>query len=208
MIAIDSQARQRRRTGAFGLATRVGVVRRVMRQPRLSRPMRHAATPRGSQGPRWHYVPRIPHCAGVALPQGQPGAVEPRTRLAVNSTEAAVDAALAGLGIIRVLEQVADELPPGSLQPILEEFAPEPMPVSLVHPHAGLLPLKTRAFLNWITPRLRARLQAIRLGAGEEGGPWNNEPAARAARAGFIDGQNGVRQLPMRFQARRSHHRS
>jgi DNA-binding transcriptional LysR family regulator len=89
-------------------------------------------------------------------------AVEPRTRLAVNSTEAAVDAALAALGIIRVLSyQVADELRSGSLQAILEEFAPEPMPVSLVYPHAGLLPLKTRAFLNWTTPRLRARLQAI-----------------------------------------------
>jgi len=44
------------------------------------------------------------------------------------------------------------------------------MPVSLVYPHAGLLPLKTRAFLNWITPRLRARLQVnpTRRGRGGE----------------------------------------
>ena len=42
-------------------------------------------------------------------------AVEPPTRLAVNSTEAAVDASLAGLGIIRVLSyEVADELRSGS----------------------------------------------------------------------------------------------
>ena len=89
-------------------------------------------------------------------------AVEPRTRLAVNTTGAAIDAALAGLGIIRVLSyQVADELGSGRLVAVLEEFAPEPMPVSLVYPDAGLLPLKTRAFLNWTTPRLRARLQAI-----------------------------------------------
>jgi DNA-binding transcriptional LysR family regulator len=89
-------------------------------------------------------------------------AVEPRTRLAVNTTGAAIDAALAGLGIIRVLSyQVADELGSGRLVAVLEEFAPEPMPVSLVYPDAGLLPLKTRAFLNWTAPRLRARLQAI-----------------------------------------------
>jgi DNA-binding transcriptional LysR family regulator len=146
------------------IATRVGVVRRVIcASPvylaRCGTPERpedlkdhHGITFRGFPiAPEWRYRKDSPALA-----------VEPRTRLAVNSTEAAVDAALAGLGIIRVLSyQVADELRSGSLQPILEEFAPEPMPVSLVYPHAGLLPLKTRAFLNWTTPRLRARLQAI-----------------------------------------------
>lgn len=86
-------------------------------------------------------------------------AVEPRSRLAVNTTEAAIDAAVAGLGIARVLSyQVADELRSGALQPLLEAFAPEPMPISLVYPDQGLLPLKVRAFLNWSAPRLRARL--------------------------------------------------
>ena len=67
--------------------------------------------------------------------------VEPRTRLAVNTTEAAVAAAIAGLGIIRVLTyQVADELRSGELQVVLGEFAPAAMPVSLVYPDAGLLP--------------------------------------------------------------------
>lgn len=88
--------------------------------------------------------------------------VEPRMRLAVNTTEAAVAAALAGLGIIRVLTyQVADELRSGELKIVLGEFAPAAMPVSLVYPDAGLLPLKVRAFLDWTAPRLRARLQAI-----------------------------------------------
>jgi hypothetical protein len=32
------------------------------------------------------------------------------------------------------------------------------MPVSLVYPDQGLLPLKVRAFLDWSAPRLRARL--------------------------------------------------
>jgi DNA-binding transcriptional LysR family regulator len=87
---------------------------------------------------------------------------EPRTRLAVNTTEAAVAAAVAGLGIVRVLTyQVADELRSGELQAVLGEFAPAPMPVSLIYPDGGLMPLKVRAFLNWAAPRLRTCLQAI-----------------------------------------------
>lgn len=85
--------------------------------------------------------------------------VEPRWRLAVNTTEAAVQAALAGLGVIRVLSyQVEDELRSGRLQTLLEDFAPEPIPVSLVYATADLLPLKVRSFLDWAVPRLRAGL--------------------------------------------------
>ncbi|WGD31513.1 LysR family transcriptional regulator [Ancylobacter sp. WKF20] len=86
-------------------------------------------------------------------------AVEPRPRLAVNTTEAAIQAALAGLGIIRVLSyQVADELRAGRLQELLPTFAPEPLPVNLIYPEAGLMPLKVRCFMDWAVPRLRARL--------------------------------------------------
>jgi len=84
---------------------------------------------------------------------------EPRTRLAVNSTESAVAAAVAGLGIARLLSyQVEQELRSGSLVTILDAFAPEPLPVHLVYPEASLLPHKARAFLDWAAPRLRARL--------------------------------------------------
>lgn len=87
--------------------------------------------------------------------------VEPRTRLAVNSTEAAIDAAVAGVGIARVLSyQIVDELRSGALVPLLEPFAPEPIPVQLVYAAQGQLPIKARAFLDWIAPRLRARLPA------------------------------------------------
>jgi DNA-binding transcriptional LysR family regulator len=91
-------------------------------------------------------------------------AVEPRSKLAVNTTDAAIQAALAGVGIIRVLcYQVADEIKSGRLQILLPDFAPEPLPVSLVYPDAGLQPLKVRCFLDWAVPRLRtdmAQLQA------------------------------------------------
>lgn len=85
--------------------------------------------------------------------------VEPRTRLAVNSTEAAIDAALAGVGVARVLSyQIVDELRSGALVPLLEAFAPEAIPVQLVYAAQGQLPIKARAFLDWVGPRLRARL--------------------------------------------------
>ncbi|GLK56153.1 DNA-binding transcriptional LysR family regulator [Methylopila capsulata] len=86
-------------------------------------------------------------------------AAEPRRRLAVNSTEAAVAAAVAGLGVVRLLAyQIEPELRSGALVPILEAFAPAPLPVSLVYPEASLKLRKVRAFLDWSAPRLRARL--------------------------------------------------
>ncbi|WP_441242922.1 LysR family transcriptional regulator [Tardiphaga sp. 768_D3_N2_1] len=88
--------------------------------------------------------------------------VEPRSKLAVNTTDAAIQAALAGIGIIRVLcYQVADELKSGRLQILLPDFAPEPLPVSLVYPDAGLQPLKVRYFLDWAVPRLRADMAQL-----------------------------------------------
>lgn len=57
-----------------------------------------------------------------------------RTKLAVNTTEAAIQAALAGVGIIRVLSyQVFDQLRSGALQELLAEFAPEPLPMNVLH---------------------------------------------------------------------------
>ncbi len=88
-------------------------------------------------------------------------AVDPRPKLAVNTTEAAIQAALAGVGIIRVLSyQVSDQLSSGELQELLAEFAPEPLPVNLIHAPAMPLPLKVRSFLDRTAPRLRARLAA------------------------------------------------
>lgn len=92
-------------------------------------------------------------------------AVEPLPKLAVNTTEAAIQAALAGLGIIRVLSyQVSDELRSGQLQALLPEFAPEPLPVNLIYAPADLLPLKVRSFLDWTVPRLRARMAELHPG--------------------------------------------
>jgi DNA-binding transcriptional LysR family regulator len=82
-----------------------------------------------------------------------------RSRLVVNTAEAAIDAAIAGVGITRVLSyQIARAVRAGALAVALEEFEPAPWPVSLVHGARGLMPLKLRAFLDFAAPRLRADL--------------------------------------------------
>jgi DNA-binding transcriptional LysR family regulator len=84
-----------------------------------------------------------------------------RYRLIVNSTDAASDAAKAGLGIISVLSHhVASDFRDGTLVPVLPDFKRETLPLSLVHPSGEYLPLKLRAFLDFVTPRLKARLSA------------------------------------------------
>jgi DNA-binding transcriptional LysR family regulator len=85
-----------------------------------------------------------------------------RSRLVVNTAEAVIDAAIAGLGVTRVLSyQVEAAQRVRALALMLEAFEPPPSPVNLVHAGQGLLPLKTRAFLDFATQRLRARIAAI-----------------------------------------------
>ena len=82
-----------------------------------------------------------------------------KSRLVVNTAEAAIDAATAGLGVTRVLSyQISDALRAGKLQAILTGFEPEPSPVHLVYAGQGLLPLKTRAFVDFATDAIRPKL--------------------------------------------------
>jgi len=87
------------------------------------------------------------------------GAVRVKTRLSVNSVEAAIDAAVAGIGLARVLSyQAASAISRGELKVVLRKFEPEPLPVSLLHTGQGRLPLKLRAFIDFAAPRLRKAL--------------------------------------------------
>jgi DNA-binding transcriptional LysR family regulator len=82
-----------------------------------------------------------------------------RPRLTVNTAEAAIDGAAAGLGITRVLSyQVAQAVLDGRIQIVLAEYEPAPSPISLIHGPQGLTPLKVHMALDFATPRLRARL--------------------------------------------------
>jgi DNA-binding transcriptional LysR family regulator len=87
-------------------------------------------------------------------------AVNPR--LTVNTAEAAIDAAKAGLGITRVLSYQAEaSLNDGSLRLILEAFEPEAIPVSLVHREDRLPQAKVQSFIALAGPRLRKQLKGL-----------------------------------------------
>ncbi len=83
-------------------------------------------------------------------------------RFSVNTASGALDAALAGAGIVRVLSyQAAAAVAEGRLIPVLQEFQTAPRPVQLVHGGQPILPLKLRAFLDFVAPRLKAGLSAL-----------------------------------------------
>ncbi|HUW74487.1 MAG TPA: LysR family transcriptional regulator [Methyloceanibacter sp.] len=82
-------------------------------------------------------------------------------RLSVNTAEAAIDAAVAGVGITRVLSyQAASRLADESLRLILEDFEPEAAPVSLLHREDRLPQAKVRSFVAFAAPLLRKELSA------------------------------------------------
>lgn len=84
------------------------------------------------------------------------------SRLCVTTIEAALRAAISHIGVTRLLcYQAADAIKSKQLQVVLKKFEPEPAPVSIVHAARGQMPIKTRLFLDFATPRLRKALMAI-----------------------------------------------
>ena len=76
-------------------------------------------------------------------------AVRVAPRLAVNSADAAIAAAEAGLGITRAISyQVRGAVLAGRLVPVLQAFAPPPLPVSAVHPPRRIGSANVAAFIK------------------------------------------------------------
>jgi DNA-binding transcriptional LysR family regulator len=87
-----------------------------------------------------------------------------RSRLSVNTIDAAIDAALSGAGLVRAVSyQIADHVRAGRLAIVLEAFEPQLRPVHLVYDSQNRLPLKLRAFVDFVVPRLRERLANAKL---------------------------------------------
>ena len=145
------------------LATRLGAIRRVV----CASPGYFAArgVPRTPADLAAHDCVAFEGMSGSVwrFTQGKSDAsVAVRARLVVNTAEAAIDAAIADLGITRVLSyQAAEALRAGKLALALTGFEPEPSPVHLVHAGGRLLPQKLRAFRDFAAPRIRARLAAL-----------------------------------------------
>jgi len=151
------------------IATRVGAVRHVIcASPSFLASHRIPETPAELAS-----LPCIFHdflmARSAAWPFREPGArvdmVAPvRARLAVTTAEAAIDAAIAGIGVTRLLSyQVAEAVARGALRIILAHYERAPMPVSILHAGQGMLPLKVRAFRDFAAPRLRAAMDSVKL---------------------------------------------
>ena len=93
---------------------------------------------------------------GASLP------VPVHSRLIVNTAEAAVDAARAGLGLTRLLSyQIDAACRAKELAVVLAAYEPPPIPVSLLFGGHDRIALKVRAFVDFAAPRLQARLPRI-----------------------------------------------
>ena len=147
------------------IATRVGSMRAVICvSPKL---LRKHGTPRRPEelsqlpcvsadgymlAPNWKF--RLPDRDGlVEVP------IVPRL---VTQAEAAVEAAIRGIGFVRLRYYHAfDAIEAGKLSLVLEEFEPPPSPIHLIHVPRGQMPLKMRRFLDFSAPRLRQALAEL-----------------------------------------------
>jgi DNA-binding transcriptional LysR family regulator len=86
-------------------------------------------------------------------------AVVIRPRLIVNAAAAAIDSALDGHGITRVMSyQVAADVAAGRLVLLLEAYEPPPIPVHFVMQADPSMTAKLRAFIDFAAPLLRTEL--------------------------------------------------
>ena len=79
----------------------------------------------------------------------QPTSVRLEPSLMTTTNDAAIEAAVLGFGLTRVLSyQVANEVEQGKLKVCLSKFEPDPLPVQIVHREGRTSTAKTRAFID------------------------------------------------------------
>jgi DNA-binding transcriptional LysR family regulator len=83
--------------------------------------------------------------------------VQVQPRMVTTTNDSALNAAIAGFGLTRLLSyQAADALRDGRLSIVLEDFEPPALPVHLLHREGRHASKKARAFLDLAIERLRA----------------------------------------------------
>ncbi|WP_298166198.1 LysR family transcriptional regulator [Novosphingobium sp.] len=88
--------------------------------------------------------------------------VEITPRFSVNTADAVIDAAAAGVGVARIMSyQASAAAADGRLVPLFGDLGCEPVPVHLVHRRQRSQPLKLRAFLDFVAPRLQQVLGEV-----------------------------------------------
>lgn len=90
---------------------------------------------------------------------GRPLAVKLQPILSVSDNDSAASAALAGLGITRLLSyQIAEPLRSGKLEIVLGQFELPPVPVHILHRDGRQSSAKIRSFVDLMAERLRVEL--------------------------------------------------
>ncbi len=96
---------------------------------------------------------------GPFVEAGRPFTVPVTGNLEFNQIAPAVQACVAGVGFgMFMAYQVAPYVQQDQLRIVLEAFEAPARPLSVIYPHARLLPARTRAFIGW----MREELQAFR----------------------------------------------
>jgi DNA-binding transcriptional LysR family regulator len=153
---VDAAVRIGRLSDSSLVATRVGNLRVVVvASPALLK--KHGTPKRPEQ---LHEFPRVVFNSPFLSPWRFRNAndVADTPRLLVSSPDAAVDAAVDGVGATQLLEHdVAKAVSAGKLRVILQKFEVEPLPVHLVHVSRDM-PVKLRRFIDFAVPRLREAL--------------------------------------------------
>lgn len=89
--------------------------------------------------------------------QGQTLSVRVKPRLVVSTNDGAIEAAVLGLGITRLMSyQAARHVETGQLVPLLRDYEPEAVPISVVHRDGRRGSARLRSFIDLIVARLRA----------------------------------------------------
>jgi DNA-binding transcriptional LysR family regulator len=146
------------------IASRVGAVRRIV-VASADYLAQHGAPAAPADLAR-HAIVAFSGVAGVEQwafrGTAREGNVAINPRLVVTTAEAALDAARAGFGITRVLSyQAAQDIARGSLLRLLPAHEGEELPIHLLYPSGRHLAPKLRAFVDFASPRLRRRCEAI-----------------------------------------------
>lgn len=78
-------------------------------------------------------------------------------RLTLTTNDAAIEAALSGFGITRLLSyQIAPYLAAGQLDIILSDYEPAPLPIHVIHRETRQAAAKVRTFVDMVVSRLRS----------------------------------------------------
>ena len=90
---------------------------------------------------------------------GQTLSVPMQGIITVNNSDAYREACLAGLGIIQA-PRIGKYLADGSLVEIMPAYRPPPLPISMVYANRRHLPLRVKAFIEWMKQLMQAELPA------------------------------------------------